>query len=278
MILYFNVDDNIINQIDSITKSKGKEYTSAFINWIPTKKGTSQQTASALLTQTDLLEKYVKKIPFVIFDRYRSMTKEEYDWLKKFKVTFFEPAIVPRDGFKYLPNWTKIKTLEDIQFNDSNRSVNLGYIGSLSDKTRSFEKYYVNVKEMHDITVSYHTKLIPIKDYDKMGIMNVPLNFKDIEFTVIIGNANDYIVGHLDQYYFKALDNNCIPLVPMENRYYSALPFTVNSSSWYNEYVKMYDGIYIGLIYDIYQRISKYYPEMNITFTAEVVKKYLGEK
>ena len=43
-------------------------------------------------------------------------------------------------------------------------------------------------------------------------------------------------------------------------------------------YSYMYDGIYIGMIKDIYDRIKKYYPEMNIKFTADVIKKYLYEK
>lgn len=277
MILYFNVDSDISNEIDSIVKSKGKEYTSVFMSWISTKKGTDQKKASALLKQTEILEKYVKKLPIVIFDRYRSMTTEEYNWLRKFKVTFFEPAIHPRDGFKYLPNWTKIKTIEDIELNDTKRSVNLGYIGSLADKTKSFDKYYVKPKLSHDIKVSYYSKNVPDKDYLSLGIASCPLTFNDIEFTVVIGNVNDYATGHLDQYYFEALNNNCIPLLPMENRYYSSLPYTINTETWYDMYSYMYDGIYIGMIKDIYDRIKKYYPEMNIKFTADVIKKYLYE-
>jgi hypothetical protein len=64
----------------------------------------------------------------------------------------------------------------------------------------------------------------------------------------------------------------------MENRYYSSLPFTINTETWYDMYSYMYGGIYIGMIKDIYDRIKKYYPEMNITFTADVIKKYLYEK
>lgn len=279
MILYFNVDEDIIEQTNSIVKSKEKEYTSVFISWIPTKKGTSQKKASALLYQTELLEKYVKKLPIVIFDRYRSMTKEEYDWLKKFKVTFFEPAISPRDGFKYLPNWTKIKTLDEIDLNESKRSVQLGYIGTTDDKTKSFEKYYVKPKMLTDVNVSYYNKNgINEDQYKNLGIINKPLEHKDIEFTVIIGTPNDYVVGHLDQYYIEALKNNCIPMIPEENRYYSSLGYSVNSSNWYDAYCGMYDGIYVGVIKDIYDRIRKYYPEMNVTFTAEVIKKYLHEK
>jgi len=280
MILYFNTDNDISTAINSITKSKGKDITSIFMIWIPTEKGTSQTKASALLSQTEVLEKYTKTIPIVIFDRYRSITKEEHNWLKKFKVTFFEPSICPREGFKYLPNWTKIKTLDDIKLNEMNRNINLGYIGSISDRSKSFEKYYVKPKSLNDIVVSYHSKSIQPnneQEYSSLGMQNSVLDFKDIEFSVILGSINDYIVGHLDQFYFRALEHNCIPIVPAENRYYSAL-LTCDTHKWYDTYFKMYDTIYIGMIHDIYERIRKYYPEMDIKYTAEIIKKYLGEK
>lgn len=278
MILYFNVDNEISGEINRITKSKEKDYTSVFMNWISTKKGTNQERVSALLSQTELLEKYVKNIPFVIFDKHRSMTKEEYNWLKKFKVTFFEPYIHTRDGFKYLPNWTRIKTFDDLQLNPSRRGIQLGYIGSLVDKTKSFDKYYVKPKVSHNINVSYNSKNIPDNDYDSLGITNAEITFNDIEFTIIIGTTEDYNAGHLDQYYMEALNNNCIPLVPKENRYYSSLPFTVNTSTWYDQYYYLYDDIYIGMLKDIYENIKKYYPEMDVMVAAETIKKYLYEK
>ncbi len=277
MILYFNVEENLSQEIDRITKSKSKEYTSVSIDWIPTKKSVNQKKASTLLSQTDILEKYVKTLPIVIFDRYRSITTEEYSWLKKFNVTFFEPAILTRKGFTYLPNWTKIKDLHHIQINNDKRGVNLGYVGNLTDKAKSFDKYYVRTKISNpDLNLSISTEN---EEYKNLGIVyKKDLDFSDIEFTVIIGNTNDYAVGHLDSYFFKALDNNCIPLLPKENRYFSAMSLTVDSNRWYDVYVDMYDGIYIGLINDIYQGIKKYYPEMNITYVAEVIKKHLNEK
>lgn len=277
MILYFNVEENLSQEINKITKSKSKEYTSVLIDWIPTKKSVNQKKASNLLSQTDILEKYVKTLPIVIFDRYRSITTEEHSWLKKFNVTFFEPAILRRNGFLYLPNWTKIKELHHIQINNNKRNVNLGYIGYLTDKTKSFDKYYIKTKISNpDLNVTISTEN---EEYKSLGITyKKDLQFSDIEFSVILGNTNDYAVGHLDSYFFKALDNNCIPFIPKENRYYSAMPLVVDNNKWYDMYVNMYDRIYVGLINDIYQGIKKYYPEMNIVYTAEIIKKYLGEK
>ena len=280
MILYFNADKEIKTAINSITKSKAKEPTSIFIEWINTKKGTSLEKADALLKQTEILEKYVKKLPIVIFDRYRSMTNEEYNWLKKFKVTFFEPALRHREGFNYLPHWTKIKTMDDIKIDDHKRSVNVGYIGPLFDKIKSYEKYYVKIKMLNDVTVSYFDPNLSedkAHEYNDLGIIHQN-DFHDIEFTVIIGNAMDYVIGHLDQYYLKALECNCIPVIPMEHRYYCGLSLIADSSYWYDMYDKMYENTYIGFIKDAYDRICKYYPEMDIKYAAETFKKYLGEK
>ncbi len=54
MILYFNADKEIKTAINSITKSKAKEPTSIYIDWISTKKGTSLEKADALLKQTEI--------------------------------------------------------------------------------------------------------------------------------------------------------------------------------------------------------------------------------
>lgn len=281
MVIYFNVEKDIQLAINSLIKSKGKDPSSVFIDWIPTKKGTSQKKAGALLSQTEILEKYLGKLPIVIFDRYRSITREEYNWLKKPKVTFFEPALISRDGFKYLPYWTKIKTLDDIKLNDTERRVNIGYIGPLEDKIRYFEKYYMKIKMSNDLTVSYDSKNITSEkkqEYNDLGIINEKLSFTDIQFSVIIGNVNDYAVGHLDPFYLKALENNCVPILPMENRFYNALPLVADSSYWYDIFDKMYESVYIGLIKDTYDKIKKYYPEMDIKFAAEVVKRHLEEK
>lgn len=280
MILYFNVDKKLSTAINDITRSTSMDYTSVFIEWIPTIKGTNQKKVNALLNQTEILEKYGKTLPIVIFDKYRSMTKTEYNWLKKFKVTFFEPSIHTREGFKYLPNWTIIKTIKDIKLNDNKRSVNIGYIGPLTDKITSFEKYYTNINIPDDVSVTYYSKNIPSNkknEYDEVNISNKLITYDDIEFSVIIGNINDYAVGHLDSFYFDALAHNCIPLIPKENRYYSSL-MNVDFVDWYEPFWHMYETIYVGMITSIYSDIQKYYPEMNVTYTAEVIKKYLYEK
>lgn len=289
MILYFNVDNNLIQEIDSVFAGfsrgtsgippRSKDVTSVFIDWIPTKKAVNQIKASNLLSQTEILEKYVKTVPIVIFDRYRAITTEEYNWLKKFNVTFFEPSLVTRKGFKYLPNWIKIKELNDIKLNERKREINIGYIGSLLDKQKSFDEYYIKKKINNpDIEISYYSKDIDTNkqsEYESLGVnCKQDLQFTDMEFTIIIGNVNDYKNGHLDQYFVKALENNCIPLIPKENRYYVSLSFGVNELTWY---ISMYDKVYFGLIHDIYCNIQKYYPEMDIKYTANTIREYLSE-
>ena len=93
MIGYFGFDPNdcLIGEMSTtinlnIKNYKKEDVSSIMLSWIPTKTGTSQKKASALLSQTELIEKYVKKVPIVIFDRYSSMTSDEYQYLRKYNV------------------------------------------------------------------------------------------------------------------------------------------------------------------------------------------------
>lgn len=280
MILFLNVDDVLKNEIEQITKDKSKDITSVFIDWVPTK---NLKKAATLLSQTEIVEKYINKIPIVIFDSHCSITNEEYCWLKKGKITFFEPAILHRTGFQYLPFSTKVKkTVADIDINTNRRTIHLGYIGPLNDKLTSFERYFVDTKERHlDLKVSYYSKSISVnkeEEYRNININNNHIQFSDIEFTVIIGSQNDYKRGILDKFFFTAIENNCVPFLPIENRYYQSFSYTIRQPNWYDIYQSLYNNLYIGMLNDLYNDICKCYPEMDIKYTAETIKHYLEEK
>jgi hypothetical protein len=279
MILYFNIKKDLERQLDSITKLKGKDVECVVMNWIPTNKKDAS-IASSLLKQTDILEKFIKTVPIVIFDEQMKITKDEYTWLKKFKTFLFQPSILHRDGFTYLPNWTTIKKLSDLKLNTSERNVHLGYIGDLTDKTKQFDKYFVSTKILNDVkfNVSYKSSLkIPDENYTEYKRINILLNqnlsFSDIEYTVILGTKIDYNIGCLNASYFNALENNCVPFVPNENRFYHALPYrTDDKTNWFDFYKNMYNTTYIGMLLDIYDNIKKYYPEMDVKYTADKIK------
>lgn len=284
MIGVFNTDAELAKELGrtvDITKTYNA-VSSIFIDWIPTKKGTSQERAAALLQQANIIEEGTKaKIPIAIFDRYQALTNDEYKWLKKYNITFFEPSVRTRDGFKYLSFWTKIHTKETIPLDDHIRPIHLGYIGPIADRIKSFDTYYVKAKQLNnDLTVAYHTnKIIEEKasEYTSFDLKPVDFTFKDVQYTIIIGTANDYRNGYLDPYFFKALNDGCIPFITKEHRYFNSLANVISNRNIIDFYFS-YEKIYIGLLLDVYDSIVRYYPEMKINYVVETIKNVLGEK
>ncbi len=275
MIIYFNIKKDLEKQLNSITKLKGKDVECIVMGWTPTNK---KEYASTLLKQTELLEKYIKTVPIVIFDEYMKITTDEYNWLKKFKTFLFQPTLSHRNGFNYLPNWTNIKKIDDIELNEYERHIHLGFIGDLIDKTKQFDKYFVSTKLLNgDLNIHYKSSInIPDEyytEYKRLNITHKNMLYKDVQYTVILGNKNDYTLGCLHSNYFTAIENNCIPFIPNEHRYYNALPFVTNdTNNWFDFYKNMYDKTYVGLLLEIYENIKKYYPEMDVKYTAEKIK------
>ena len=71
-----------------------------FIDWWP-------PNSSVSLERVNVLEKAVQRqCKIAIFDRYCSLKLHEVHWLQRYKnVTLFEPCLVTRPGFIYLPFW-----------------------------------------------------------------------------------------------------------------------------------------------------------------------------
>lgn len=281
MIGCYNTGVSITNKLGGrvIDTPSSFEYEGVFLEWTPTVS--DARLAETLLNQTVIVETCIKnKIPLVVFDKNMSIKRNEYDWLIKSNVKLFEPSVLPRRHFKYLPNWLEIRKMPDLKFNNNEKSVNIGYIGHISDRIKSFDEYIVNTKKINsDLSVKYNTEDVIIADkeieYEKINVLKDNISYQDVQYTVIIGNQRDYMSGRLDASFIEALENNCIPFIPSKNRFYNAL-FTASDSLWFGMYYKMYDRVYLGMIHDIYERIEKYYPEMKINHTVDVIKKELG--
>jgi hypothetical protein len=278
MIGCFNTDVELIKKLNAsvIDEPMGLKYHGVFLEWMKTTS--DPKMAPFLLKQTLIIETCVKKkIPLVIFDGDRTMTKKEAEWLKKSNVYLFEPAVINRDGFKYMPFWLEIiDTYNDMKLNEDKRNVNLGYIGNISDKTSPFESYFLSVKKTNDdMCVKYcSSDVLPEKEleYDKLDIQNTKLSYSDIEYTVILGNKNDYTTGYLDKSFIKALKNYCVPFIPKENRFYNAFPCVVDYKLWISFFKDMYSYIYLSYIFDIHECIKERYPEFDINYTVDVIK------
>jgi len=248
-----------------------------FIDWIPTY---DKNSANKLLKQVDIIEKYTtkKKIPTIIFDKFRGLTNKEVDWFKKMNVKLFEPSIHLRSGFRYLPLWTKIKTLSEIEIDDHERKITLLYKGRLlSDRIKAFDNYYVeSAKIYHKNLICYNSKNIisnKINEYKSFSVNATEDDYDSARFTIIIGSNPEYKDGYIDPTFFTALNKGCIPLLPIEHRYYASLKGIIISPEDLSWYIGMnYNDVYLGLIYNIYQEIEMFYPEMNVEYTAQIIK------
>lgn len=262
-----------------------EEADSLFIDWISTSSDDPSK-AAAILVQTSSLEIAIdQKIPTILFDRYQSIATKEIKWLQKYNnIILCEPALVTRPGFIYMPFWVNILSLNDIQINDEPRPITLLYQGKIIDRIKSFENYYIRNKTYFpDITVVYNTEGLiqeKIDEYDLKGVKHTDKTYSDAQYTIAIGSDNDYKVGYLDPYIFKALEMGCVPFIPDEHRYYKGLPYNkpagVMPASGIHWYLNQYEYSYLGLLAEFYECIDKYYPEMKVQHVVEHIYKLLS--
>ena len=279
-----NVEKSLADELSKIAsvcligKGEKLEFDTLFIDWIPLSRKNPENTPK-LLAQTEIVEKYIiKKIPTVIFDRYLGISSKEYNWLRKFNVSFCEPALDYRRNFIYLPFWTILKRFNDISLNNSERKYSLAYKGSITDKIKSFEKYYVEYSTSYmgdDVCYCGSVDKDKEREYLEGGLHRKDFSFSDAKISIIIGTARDYKVGYLDSSFMDALNNNCVPMLPEEHRYYSGFPWVIPTIQEIKSFADMYENTYIGLINDVYNDIEKRYPEMKVENTAEMVVELL---
>ncbi len=271
MISCFNTDNKLV-KILGIPYTDGKNYKSFFIDWIST---SDKSRTADLLIQTNIIENSIKKnTPTVIFDGTMSISNVEYEWLIKQKnIKLCEPSLLHRNNISYLPNWIKIKTIKDIGITYGERNINLGYIGRLKNRTKTFEKYYTNIDlNVHCMTID--DALYEKANFSGTGVEKSKFTFADVEYTILIGSDEEYKRGVLDKKIIQALENNCIPIIPEEHRFYQGLRW-ISSNDWQYILKKNYHFVHVGLLLDTYEKIDKYYPEMRIENCAETIKTLL---
>jgi hypothetical protein len=284
MIGLLNVDITLTDELSksvktiNVNESLDDNVKALFIDWLPTTDD-NKENAQKLIKQVGIIKHYIKKkIPIMLFDRYRGLTNTEIDWFKKNNVKFFEPCIHLRPGFQYLPYWIKIKTFDDLILDNHEREITLLYKGNLTkDKIETFREYYVDTaKENPSYRICYHSgyKIDPdVELYYKSLISPTKQDYINSKFTILIGTQNDYRDGYLDSHFFDALNNGCIPLLPIEHRYYGSLKSLIvypKIIRWYTEID--YKNVYLGYINDVYREIERFYPEMNIKNVTKIIK------
>jgi len=232
--------------------------------------------------QAAIIEKYIRtKIPFVIFDGDLAMTKREYDWLKKFKVFFYEPALQNRREFGYLPHW-----IDEIKVDferEEERPFALAYSATnLEDKLKSFEKYYRKYAQLFpDKKVLYQSeKLDKVKyqQYERDNMINQAIiDWEEVDFTILIDSKRNYEIGYLNPWTFFIMENGCVPLLPLEHRFFGNMfhKLTVDNIEDVDYIVRHFAKIKWCLLDDIYQNIKTLFPEFLIDNVAEVIKNCL---
>ena len=266
----------VINVYDLMDRGMPK-LDGLFIDWV-----NQSIMPDEYAIQAAIVENYIRtKIPVVIFDGELAMSKREYDWLKKFKVFFFEPALQNRREFGYLPHWIdKIKT--DLK-REEERPFALAYSTiNLEDKLKSFEKYYRKYAQLFpDKKVLYQSeKLDKIKyqqyEHDNM-INQAMIDWEEVDFTILIDSKKNYEIGYLNPWTFSIMEDGCVPLLPLEHRFYGNMfhKLTVDSIEDVDWIVRHHAKIKWTLIEDIYDNVKRLYPDFMIENVAEVIKNCL---
>ncbi len=285
MIGILSLNDNIIQELGKHFSIKNlyemanfPEIDGLFIDWVDGKLMPKQFAFQALI-----IEQYVRKrIPVVVFDGNLVMTRKEFEWLKKFKVFFFEPAIKNRREFSYIPHWLS-EPIKEIHKRRENRPYQLGYITyNLNNKIKSFEKYYRRMSQLHpNKKICYQTLQID-KDkeleYIRDNLIRLDdLNMEDVALTVMIDTQKNYEIGSIDPYLFHALHNGCLPLLPIEHKFFGNLfdKLVVSSVSELNFIVESFENIAYVIIDDIIDKIHNLFPEFLIENVALKIKECL---
>lgn len=290
MIGFFNCEEQLVRsfpnaKVISIEDNDFPEIDGLVIDWVLSDR---KNPSIPFARQASLIEKYVKKgVPTFIFDRFSSITFKESKWLKKFNVNFFEPLLMHRDGFKYLPFWTY--GLYDLDnFEKDQRIHDISFKGYLKDKIKSFEEYYINIS-MHfpHFSIAYDSYLIKSKteEYKNNGVNKVEnLDMKQSKTSIIIGSSRDYKLGKLDQLYVDSLNNGCLPIVAKDNRFYMGLEPTLipidkeNGTSRISRiFFESTSDIRYGILMGIHEKLDRYFPEMKVNHAIDVIKNTIGE-
>lgn len=268
---------SVINVYDLMDRGMPK-LDGLFIDWVD-----QSIMPDEYAMQAAIVENYIRtKIPVVIFDGELAMTKREYDWLKKFKVFFFEPALQNRREFGYLPHWideikTDLKREEERPFALAYSTINL------EDKLKSFEKYYRKYAQLFpDKKVLYQAGVldkVKYQQYERDNMVNqAMIDWEEVDFTILIDSKKNYEIGYLNPWTFSIMEDGCVPLLPLEHRFYGNMfhKLTVDNIEDVNWIVSHHSKIKWTLIEDIYDNVKRLYPEFLIENVAEVIKNCLG--
>lgn len=246
-----------------------------FLDWVP------PNFEEDFIYQAQLVEKFIRKIPIVVFDRHFSMTYQEASWMKKFRTYLFEPALVTgRSEFVYLPEWTSYYSVLDT---DDRKFDLISLSKTLEYSIESFEKWYKEYARLFpNKKVAYYTTVLEDfkkKEYEKNNLILLdgkPLpDYTCSNFTIINEAKNVYKIGYFNPVYFIAMNQGCLPLLPEDHRFFHSIfkNLIVTNLEELDFYVSLYAKSKWAIIEDIFDRIKKYFPEFTVEYASDIIRK-----
>lgn len=283
MITLHNTDIQLIKAVNGLSSEYSQDHSKSdglFIDWIPI----YSNKPNDLINQTKIVEQFIKlNKKIVVFDRFKSLTKKEVDFLKKHKTVLLEPAVLVRDGFKYHPCWLNIDDIRNASLSIyENKKFDLGYIGDTINKVSDFTKYYLDVPGNADVSIGVGLSNITSSlesSLEEKGIeLNPELSYADFKTTILIGSKDDYECGYIDSTFVSCLNNGVIPLLPKEHKWFHCL---FDGCLLKKDYIKdisfmvsLYPSAGYGYIMNIIDMIEIHSPNMDVNKAAKNILSY----
>jgi hypothetical protein len=255
-----------------------------FVDWLP-----QEMDEKHFFRQAAILQDYVKKgIPVVLFDRYTTIDQKQYRWLSKFNVTFLEPRINFREGFEWQPQWASPLPKKFEVPNTGKREIGIAYEGPLATQLKSFEKYYMTYATIFpDVEVVYHctdlnvwkgqSQIDKLKHFEDHNLVKSEFDFSFVDVAVLIGSYKDYNSGYLPNNLFTMLNKGCIPLLPIEHRFFATMfdQLIIRNERDLDYAFRSFPKVKQVIIEEIYDNIFKRFPEFQLHYMVEKLKRCL---
>jgi len=262
------------------TEENFPEIDALYIDWLPRNiPNMVSWGKEKLAIQAAVVDYYAnQKKAIVLFDRYLDINEREYKYLNKFDTTFFEPAVKYRSGFEFLPPWTYCYDLVELPTfgGKEERSVDLGYIGTLKNRMKCFEKYYVEFASLYPkFNVNYNSSLPKpkIDEYKDARVTKKEFTYRDMKCFILIDTPRNYEIGYLNPDIFDIISMGCFPMLPVEHRFYHSVFEVVKDIKYIPFNINGWIKVREVMLLDIYNRIKTIFPEMDIKNTVETIRK-----
>ena len=274
MIGVYNIDNDMKSELSKYVEiyesSDFAKLDGVVIDWVG-------KDDDGFVVQAAMVEHYAREsIPIVIFDRFMTVTNKEFSWLRKFNVSFLEPALNNRTEFEYQPQWAKL------EYELGETKFDLGYIGKMNRRVKLFEKYYKKVATLWpDFNIKYEPEDVidekKINEWRNDGLFYDRHHDYDFNFSIIIDSPNNIDIGYLPHNFLKLMKHGVVPLCPVEHKYFQGMfgDLVVDKPSDVEYTIKVFRNLREVLIEEIFNKIEHYYPEFTVEYACDVIKRKL---